>query len=132
MTDTIIVLGKKTTRKSDIAPLETFAKAMVIRTKQLITTRGEQGSVTQVIANAYQAAGGTPQFLTGANYDELTTTHPVIVFTDTKYQEQLDAVHPEWRTKNWLVIHNPKATEEAATYLTQLLADWDTPIVASP
>lgn len=131
MSDTIVVIGKKTTRQSERPALEAFGTAMQRRAKQLITTRGEQGSVSQIIASAYQAAGGTPQFMTGANYKETTAGTNVIAFTDTKYVELLDKEDPDWRTRGWLVIHNPKATQDAATYLTQLLVDWDTPIEAS-
>jgi hypothetical protein len=129
MTSAIVILGKRTVRKSEIPHLETFARALFMREKQLITTRTE--GVATVIAQAYAKAGGTPQYLTGADYLEHTSNDNVIVFTDTKYQAQLDEKQPGWKDRGWVIIHNPKATEDAATYLTQLLSDWGTPIEAS-
>lgn len=130
MTDTIIVLGKRTVRQSEIPHLQTIGIALQRRDKQLITTSTE--GVASIVAAAYASAGGTPQYMTNDNYKELTEKHPIIAFTDLKYQQQLDKSAPDWRTAGWMVIHNPKATEEAATYLTQLLAEWETPIEVSP
>lgn len=129
MTDTIIVLGKRSVRKTEVPHLETFGKAMHARSKQLITTKTE--GVASIVAKAYAAAGGTPQYLSKKDYATLIEEHPVVAFTDTKYQEQLDTIHPGWKTAGWVIIHNPKATEEAAAFLVNLLDEFGTPIGAS-
>ena len=128
-TTTIVVIGKKSVRKTEVAHLETFGTALALRAKQLVTTKGE--GVPSIIAKAYAKAGGTPVFMTSADYADYTENHPVIVFTDTKYVEQLDKIAPDWRARDWCVIHNPKATEEAAAFLVQMLSDYGTPIEAS-
>lgn len=125
----IVVLGKRTVRKSEIPHLQTFGTAMAIRSKQLVTTQSE--GVASIVASAYAEAGGTPIFLTNENYESYTDQHPVVVFTDTKYQEQLDERAPHWRTADWIVIHNPKATEEVGAFLISLLEEFGTPIGAS-
>ncbi len=129
MTDTIVVLGKRTVRKTELPHLHTFGAAMAIRSKQLITTKTE--GAPAAIASAYMAAGGTPIYMTGADYQSYTEEHPVVVFTDTKYEAHLDKIAPNWRSANWTVIHNPKATQEAADYLTQILLDLGTPLTVA-
>lgn len=130
MTNAIVILGKRTVRKTEIPHLEAFGHAMFARNKQLITTRTQ--GVASIVANAYASAGGTPQYLSGANYEELTSSDNIIVFTDTKYQEQLDENTPDWQSRGWLVIHNPKATEQAAQYLHGLLTEWGTAGLCNP
>ena len=122
----IVVLGKRSVRKTEVPHLEVFGKAMAARGKQLITTRTE--GAASIIAHAYEAAGGTPQYMTAKDYDHLTKTHPVVVFTDLAYQKHLDEVAPDWKTRGWEIIHNPKASEEVATFLTALMAELGTPI----
>jgi hypothetical protein len=116
-------------RKTEIPHLQTFGQAMAIRGKQLVTTISD--GVASIIATAYAQAGGTPIFMNNDNYERYTEQHPVVVFTDTKYQQQLNDRAPHWRTANWLVIHNPKATEEVGAFLTTLLEEFGTPIPAS-
>ena len=129
MTDTIVVLGKRTVRQSEIVHLQTFGQAMAMRGKTLVTTQNE--GVASIVAAAYREAGGTPVFLTNDNYEAYTRDHPVVAFTDKSYLDQLDTKVPHWRDGNWLTIHNPKATQEAASFLTSLLAELGTPIPAS-
>ena len=129
MPDLIVVLGKRTVRKTEVPHLETFGRAMYARSKQLVTTRTE--GVASIVADAYRTAGGTPILMNSTNYASYIQDHPVVVFTDAKYQAHLDATAPDWRDQNWLVIHNPKAIEEAAVFLTQILSDFGTPLEAS-
>lgn len=129
MTNTIVVIGKRSVRKSEIPHLETVGKALAIRKRQLVTTPTE--GVASIIAAAYAAAGGTPIYMTKTTYEDYTQSSDVIAFTDTKYQKQLDEVAPDWRSRDWLIVHNPKATEEVAAYLVQLLIEFDTPLDAS-
>lgn len=124
----IVVLGKRSVRKTEIPHLELFARAMIQRGKQLITTRTE--GVASIIAKAFANAGGTPTYMTNQDYERYANSGRVVAFTDTKYQEHLDQKNPDWRTLGWVIIHNPKATEEAAAFLTKLLDDLGTPLQA--
>lgn len=123
---TIVVIGKPTVRASETPALEKIGRALAARGKQLITTRSP--GVATVVAGAYAAAGGTPEYLTNENYESSVRTLPVIAFTDTKYQASLDEKMPSWRDLDWVVIHNPKAISEAAEFVVQLCHELGTPV----
>lgn len=129
MTDVIVVVGKRSVYKVEIPALQIFGKAMARREKQLITSRSE--GTAKIVADAYAEAGGTPQYMTKENYEETTKAHPVIAFTDTKYRVQLDESAPWWRETDWTEILNPKATQEAAAFLVDYLAELGTPLETS-
>ena len=126
MTDTIVVIGKRTVRKAEVPHLQTFGQALALRGKTLVTTQSM--GVASIVAAAFRDAGGTPIYMNNDNYAEYTTKYPVVAFTDAKYIEQLDEKAPSWRDNNWLTIHNPKATQETASFLTTLLSELGTPI----
>lgn len=117
-----MVLGKRTVRQSEIPHLETIGQLIAKRDHLLITTRTE--GVASIIAKAYAAAGGDVVYLGPDDYEHWASSGRVIAFTDTKYQEHLDKTAPDWRDLDWIIIHNPKATAEAAAYLTALVDDY--------
>jgi hypothetical protein len=41
----------------------------------------------------------------------------VLVFTDKRFQDQLDARFPGWREYHWYVVHNPKDTKDTARHM---------------
>lgn len=127
--ETIVVLGKRTVRKTEEPHLATFGRVIALRGKTLVTTRTE--GVAAHIAKAYADAGGTPVYMTSTDYAHWTENFPVIAFTDTKYQEHLDKVAPNWKDFDWITIHNPKATEEAAAFLINLCEEFGTPLEVS-
>ena len=130
MSDIRVVIGKTTVRASEIPHLETVGIALARRKKQLVTTRS-QGAPSHVAA-AYLREGGAPIiYMSKEDYERYTTEHRVLCITDTKYQAQLDKVAPDWRTRGWEVIHNPKALAEVAQILTELMREMGTPIEAS-
>lgn len=121
----IVVLGKASYRNTEIPHLETVGKAIAIRGKTLVTTKGT-GAAT-IIDAAYQAAGGKTEYLTHGDMTPFTL-HPVLIFSDQRMLDQLDEKLPEWRTMGWEIIHNPKATETTARYLDQILRNLGTPL----
>lgn len=124
----IVVVGKESVRATEIPHLEFIGRAIAIRGKQLITSKNP--GAAQHVAKGYVEAGGTIEYMTNANYEEITTKHPVLAFTDTKYQKLLDEHAPHHKTSDWQIIHNPKATAEAAAYIAKLLDEFP-PVEAS-
>lgn len=125
----VVVLGKKRVRKDEIEALRTFGRALHRRGKTLFTTKSE-GAPAEV-AIGYSEAGGTPHWITGdflQQYEEQVPHKPIVIFTDMQTQTDLDKKSPDWRSKNLIVIHNPKQTQEAARQITGWLNEWNTPI----
>jgi hypothetical protein len=125
----IVVVGKESVRATEIPHLEAIGRAIAIRGKTLIIPKnaGAPGHV----AKGYTEAGGTVEYMTRDNYEDITTSNPVLAFTDTKYQAILEVSAPWHKTSDWQLIHNPKATAEAAAYITKLLEEYP-PIHTSP
>jgi hypothetical protein len=121
----VVVLGKRTVRASEIPHLQTFGKALATRNKTLVTTRTE--GAPAIVTQAYEQAGGRAIYLNAKNRADFNDA-PTIAFTDTKYQKHLDEHVPEWKTLGWVIIHNPKATADVATFLTDLMVEYRTPL----
>lgn len=125
----VVVLGKKQVRKDEIDALHTFGAALHRRGKTLATTKSE--GVPAEIAKAYEEAGGTTLYIDGAwlvEYEKQVSPKKIIVFTNMQMQTDLDKKVPNWRERDWVIIHNPKATQEAARHVTQLLKEFGTPL----
>ena len=122
----VIVLGKASFRDSEAPALADFGKALFIRGKQLLTTKS-RGAAMSVEAG-YISAGGDPQYLTAGDLKPFDGRYPVVIFTDKRMQDQLDERMPDWRTRNWIVIHNPKETEEAGRRTREILKSLGTPL----
>lgn len=123
----VVVLGKASYRNSEIEALRNFGIALAIRSKQLLTTAAPN-SAAAVIDAAYQEAGGTTNYLKPGDLEPFDGRYPVVAFTDKRMQDQLDERMPDWRTRNWIVIHNIKETEEAGRKTREILASLGTPL----
>lgn len=121
----VVVLGKASYRTSEAEALRNFGRALAIRGKQLLTTAN--AGAAGPIREGYTTQGGTPSMLP-AGTDAFDGRYPVIVFTDKRMQDQLDERMPDWRTRNWIVIHNPKETEEAGRRTREILHELGTPL----
>jgi hypothetical protein len=124
----IVVVGKESVRATEIPHLEAIGRAIAIRGKTLVTSKSK--GAAQHVAKGYVEAGGTIEYMTKANYEDYTTNHPVLAFTDTRYQDLLDNAAPWHKTSDWQIIHNPKATAAAAAFIAKLLEEYP-PIGAS-
>lgn len=128
----VVVLGKAKFRASEEEALVDFGRACAIRGKQLLTTKGD--GAAEPIRRGYEKEGGTPKFLKQGDTEPFDGRYPVVLFTDKRMQDQLDERMPDWRTrtgpdgKTWIVIHNPKETEQAGRYTKQVLAELGTPL----
>lgn len=121
----VVVLGKPTINKIEYDPLFFIGRALALRNKQLRTTKTE-GACAAIVAG-YESQGQSPEYITKGG---LITegAESVVVFTDAKYQAKLTERYPTWKDQPWLVIHNRKATTEAATMVKQILEDLGTPL----
>jgi len=92
---------------------------MALRQKPLVTTASPGAAA--LVVEGYRAEGGSPTFLPP---NSPTPNHSrVVVFTDTKLQAALDERVPDWRERGWLIIHNPKETQEAGEAAVLILAE---------
>lgn len=121
----VVVLGKASFRKSETDALLVFGRALAIRDKQLLTAKSG-GALTPII-DGYETMGGTTQFLPKGT-EAFDGRYPVVVFTDKRLQDQLDERMPDWRSRNWIVIHNIAETEKAGRYVTKILDQLGTPL----
>lgn len=119
----VIVLGKKSVNKNEVKPLRDFGHALALRGNQLVTTRNP-GAPAEV-AIGFTEGGGKPQFL---KPEEGPGDRPVVIFTNSKMQADLDAEKPGWRERGWIIINNPKETQDAANYARIIAKERGTPL----
>lgn len=89
-----------------------------------MTTR-TPGATTHV-AEGYQRGGKEPRFLKKGEQPD--PEWPVVIFTNTAMEEQLDETKPDWRSRNWLIIKNTAGTREAALAARAVAAERGTPL----
>lgn len=126
MSDTIVVLAKAKARKDEEQDLYDFGYALALRGKTLLTTNASGAG--EHIRRGYTEAGGTVQNLKPGDTEPFDGRFPVVAFTDKRMQDQLDERMPDWRTRNWTVIHNPKETSTAGRYTREILRSLGTPL----
>jgi hypothetical protein len=117
------VLGKKTVHKNEVKPLRDFGHALALRGNQLVTTRGT-GAPAEV-AIGFAEGGGTVKFLSEG---EKPGERSVIIFTNSKMQKDLDETKPGWRDRNWVIINNPKETQDAGNAARIIAKERGTPL----
>lgn len=119
----VIVLGKKSANKNEIKPLRDFGHALALRGNQLVVTNGP-GAPAEV-AIGFTEGGGKVRYLAAG---EQPGNRPVIIFTNSKMQADLDKQKPGWRKRGWIIINNPKETQEAANYARIIAKERGTPL----
>ena len=122
----VVVLGKASFRNTEAAAMMDFGHALFTRDKQLLTTHNDGATVP--IRDGFAKAGGKTQFLKQGDLEPFDGRYPVVVFTDKRMQDQLDKRMPDWRSRNWIIIHNPKETAEAGRRTRELLIELGTPL----
>lgn len=122
--DIILVLGKDNINKLEIEPLRRIGRAIAIRNKTLRTTKSP--GACRAVVEGYESEGGTVEYTGKGNPEE--GVKGTLVFTSKKYQEKLDERLPDWRTRDWIVFHNRKATQDAANMIEQVLKELGTPL----
>ena len=123
----VVVLAKASFRASEEQALRDFGTACALREKLMLTAPGAGGAIIPIL-EAYTAAGGTPKQLTAGDLEPFDGRYTVVVFTDKRMQDTLDERMPDWRTRNWIVIHNPKETEQAGRDMRKILSSLGTPL----
>lgn len=121
----VVVLAKASYRGSEQPALLDFGTALAMRGKQLLTAK--TGGALVPIIHAYETAGGTTAYLPKGT-EAFDGRYPVVIFTDKRLQDQLDERMPDWRDRNWVVIHNIKETETAGRYTRRILEELGTPL----
>lgn len=119
----VVVLGKRSVHKSEVKPLREFGHALALRGNQLVTNN-TPGAATEVAAG-FAEGGGTVKWLSPG---EGPGDRPVIIFTNSKMQQDLDRDKPGWRDRGWLIINNPKETAEAANAARIIAKERGTPL----
>ena len=119
----VIVLGKKSVHKAEVKPLRDFGHALALRGNQLVIPNSP-GAPAEV-AIGFGEGGGTVKYLAKG---EQPGERSIIIFTNSKMQEDLDRDKPGWRDRNWVIINNPKETQEAANMARIIAKERGTPI----
>lgn len=120
----VVVLGKTSVNKLEMPHLIDIGRALAHRGHALHTTR--TAGACRAIVEGYEKEGKSPTYLKPGG--GLPDAEEVIVFTDAKFQKELDSRKPNWRDEGWLIIHNRKATQQAADWIKQVLAERGTPL----
>lgn len=120
----VIVIGKTSVNKLEVPHLFDIGRAIAHRGHVLHTTK--TAGACRAVVEGYEAAGGITQYMKpGAGLPE---AEEIIVFTDIKFQKELDTRKPDWRNENWLILHNRKSTEQAMNWIKQVLVERGTPL----
>lgn len=119
----VVVLGKRSVTRSEVEPLRVFGHALALRRNQLVTTK-TSGAPAEVVIG-YQRGGGSPKYL---RENEKPGDRPVIIFTNSKMQADLDETKPGWRDRGWIIVNNPAETEEVANMARIIARERGTPV----
>ena len=78
------------------------------------------------MAEGYERGGKTPTYLKKG--EQPNADIPVVIFTNSKMQQDLDEQKPDWRARGWTIIHNPKETIDAGRYARIIAKERGTPL----
>lgn len=119
----VVVLGKRSVHKTEVKALRDFGLALALRGNQLVTT--DTPGAPAEVSEGFRQGGGTVMLLKAG---ETPGERPVIIFTNSKMQQDLDENKPDWRERGWLIINNPKETQEAANAARVIAKERGTPL----
>lgn len=119
----LVVLGKRSVRRDEVQALRDFGYAMALRGMRLITTKTP--GAPEEIANGFTAAGGEPEYLKDGERPDAKI--PVVIFTNSAMLAK-DENHKTWTERGWLIINNPKETQDAGKFARIIAAQRGTPL----
>lgn len=129
MTDTIVVLGKTSIRKSEYPQLFDIGRAIALRGKTLRTTR--TAGAARAIVEGYESQFHTALMTPRTEYmqqGEIPDHSSVMLFTDKKMETLLNEHLPNWRLRGWIAFLNPIGTTTAIEHIKAVLEILGTPL----